>query len=844
MFEELRKRAKGTKAKGAVISRSQSKESLAGSVSHDPIKQKCDHIKPAETDATEAHNIVQQETIKLNDSSKTIQLKEQRYQGGAREVRGRCQRVLEGQNAELLLAPSEKKTFPLSDDELDSCQQWLAEQTRELDKYRQETAELKSENEAKQRVIEDLKLSKTQIQTELTRLQSKTIELCSTNDKLTRQISSLSEQLATITKERDDYEKQFSQQTSRLVEVTEELETLRSKLSRAVADHQARETDLRDQISLLEERLQVFASVTPGSAVALTSTFEDLPRSTDEESLQSSHGLAESLNSVPSDEAGFCSVHLGGGDVDSTPPQLTMLLRERDVLTARLETMRIRLAEVKAQWNDCLTALESQVTHLNQKITTDSEEHQKKDAQSQSIIKRLNDQVDQLRSQVDELNEKLRSAETQASERMTESQREKDQWEEERTDLLAQIAGLKEQATQAANDRDKIAAPFVLSEKQLENLRFRLKRSEENGNRTEKDLKSTQDSFSRKCSEAETLLAESVLKTKQLTNLRDLLEESDQRTMSYVGQLEQCQADLLAMRTERESSAKALQQSQSSYNELKAKYQLFKSHHKDEITNIRTKIEQKNRELQTYQTEKAELQRMLEEKNQELQSLSKATRPEPKQQFSKLQDLLGQKDQVIRLQQKRLKELRKSLTEQLKNQHLSDHDSVEGFSTEHGYHAGSFNPDGSDPKTGSTHSLPTFTLTVSQSSGPLDRPASVNNDPSPLVENAHISSSRTCPPKPDSHSTVAVGHSCNSSGLNEMINFRYLRHVIIKFLLSRESEAVHLVRVLATLLYLTAEEEKLLRNTLERRKSWFSARSHFSSTESHGQFAKMIPPSF
>lgn len=64
----------------------------------------------------------------------------------------------------------------------------------------------------------------------------------------------------------------------------------------------------------------------------------------------------------------------------------------------------------------------------------------------------------------------------------------------------------------------------------------------------------------------------------------------------------------------------------------------------------------------------------------------------------------------------------------------------------------------------------------------------------------------------------------NSSGSVEMdeVKFSYLKHVVLKFLTSREIEAKHLIRAISTLLYLTETEEKLLYDTLEyRRGGWF-----------------------
>ncbi|EDS28846.1 omega-crystallin [Culex quinquefasciatus] len=71
------------------------------------------------------------------------------------------------------------------------------------------------------------------------------------------------------------------------------------------------------------------------------------------------------------------------------------------------------------------------------------------------------------------------------------------------------------------------------------------------------------------------------------------------------------------------------------------------------------------------------------------------------------------------------------------------------------------------------------------------------------------------------------------------VNFRYLKHVIIKFLTSREVEAKHLIKAVSALLKLTFEEEKLLQDTLTRKISWFGSRPG----QQHSQNAlSTIPP--
>jgi len=71
------------------------------------------------------------------------------------------------------------------------------------------------------------------------------------------------------------------------------------------------------------------------------------------------------------------------------------------------------------------------------------------------------------------------------------------------------------------------------------------------------------------------------------------------------------------------------------------------------------------------------------------------------------------------------------------------------------------------------------------------------------------------------------------------INFKYLKHVIIKFLTSREIESRHLIRAISTLLYLNSDEEKLLYDTINWKMSWFGTKPDHG----HGQLSFSIPPS-
>ncbi|NWR33642.1 GOGA1 protein, partial [Tachuris rubrigastra] len=66
----------------------------------------------------------------------------------------------------------------------------------------------------------------------------------------------------------------------------------------------------------------------------------------------------------------------------------------------------------------------------------------------------------------------------------------------------------------------------------------------------------------------------------------------------------------------------------------------------------------------------------------------------------------------------------------------------------------------------------------------------------------------------------------NNADLNDSreINFEYLKHVVLKFMSCRESEAFHLIKAVSVLLNFSQEEENMLKETLEYKMSWFGSK--------------------
>uniref|UniRef100_A0A669ELD6 Golgin subfamily A member 1 n=1 Tax=Oreochromis niloticus TaxID=8128 RepID=A0A669ELD6_ORENI len=94
-----------------------------------------------------------------------------------------------------------------------------------------------------------------------------------------------------------------------------------------------------------------------------------------------------------------------------------------------------------------------------------------------------------------------------------------------------------------------------------------------------------------------------------------------------------------------------------------------------------------------------------------------------------------------------------------------------------------------------------------------EKPERVCPDPAPAPAST--------PSPPTSNTTVT-----NTSDLNDSreINFEYLKHVVLKFMSSREAEAYQLIRAVSVLLNFSREEEDMLKQTLEYKMSWFGSK--------------------
>ncbi|XP_065076077.1 golgin subfamily A member 1 [Ochlerotatus camptorhynchus] len=301
--------------------------------------------------------------------------------------------------------------------------------------------------------------------------------------------------------------------------------------------------------------------------------------------------------------------------------------------------------------------------------------------------------------------------------------------------------------------------------------------------------------------------------------LLDSLDGSDRSMNSYKSQILQLEDNV------RELNGQLSMEKQEKLSILMKNAEISQ---KEEI--LRKELRQEQEEAQDLHDRAALLQRELDKKLNTVNELRKqidelmSTNLEQNAKLASLDSLhaeLIDKNKIIKILNQRLVDMKKTLQEEINNNNSAT--TVGGGQhLKHSEHH--FERSNSKEKQES--------VGCKQQNGAISHASSNSN-----------SSSNHSNSKPHANHNgtqkVALGNDSSGTIVMDEVNFRYLKHVIIKFLTSREVEARQLVKAVATLLHLSYEEEKLLQDTLTWKMSWFGSRRG-----QHSQIAlSTVPPS-
>ncbi|XP_077943601.1 golgin subfamily A member 1 isoform X5 [Gasterosteus aculeatus] len=460
-------------------------------------------------------------------------------------------------------------------------------------------------------------------------------------------------------------------------------------------------------------------------------------------------------------------------------------------LEQSLEVTRAELLQVRTDHADTVSSLETQLSRMSCSLTELQNLLRHKDDSSRAYRERTDTQIASLEQNVQESDERLKSAERHATEKQRHVDKLQAEWSAEKAFLDQQVCLLQQQSQEEARrledsvrslqterqrlhdrladldqQRDEVNSALSQRTEELEQSRAELNCRQTVSTEIAKALEESR----RQKEELQTQVGE--LTTSLQTSLQDLstateklaLSEEDVQTLQKEVQCQQAAAVQLQEKVEQ-------QRAQLEQMELDKESQLINQ--TQQLDSCQARISYLEVEVETL-TEQLRGPEVCEEDHNgsvtldDLDHIQKVNR--------ELEQQLSDKNKTIKQLQQRLAELKRTLQKELKLKPEAETEGKEKFSESRAEKAERVCPD----------PLPTSTLSP-----------------------------------PTSKTTVT-----NTSDLNDSreINFEYLKHVVLKFMSSREAEAFQLIRAVSVLLNFTREEEDMLKQTLEYKMSWFGSK--------------------
>ncbi|KAM9744391.1 golgin subfamily A member 1 isoform 1-T1 [Menidia menidia] len=482
----------------------------------------------------------------------------------------------------------------------------------------------------------------------------------------------------------------------------------------------------------------------------------------------------------------------------SEDEHLQELLQEKSNLERSLEETRAELLTVRTNHADTVSSLEAQVSRTSCTITELQTLLRHKDESSRAYKERTDTQIAELEHQVQEISGKLNEAEQQITEKQQQMEKLQGERDAERAFLDQQVR---------------------LSEQQ----------SQEKISRLEDDLSSLQTA-------KQTLTDRVSHLDKQLLDVNSILK---QRTE----ELEECKAELSCRQTVSTEIAKALEDSRRQKEELQTQVgeaTLSLQNSQQELIAVTEKLTTREEDIKTLQNEVQSRQdalARLQEEAERLRAQLQLTEADRDAQLTGLrEELLGQTQQLDSCQA-RISYLEvevETLTEQLRGPEVCEEDQNGSVTVDDLDQLQKVNRELEQQLSDKNRTIKQLQQRLAEFKRTLQKELKFKAD-SEVDGKERPSESRAerlervCPdPPPASALSPPTSRTTvtNTSDLNDSreINFEYLKHVVLKFMSSRDAEAYQLIRAVSVLLNFTREEEDMLKQTLEYKMSWFGSK--------------------
>lgn len=480
--------------------------------------------------------------------------------------------------------------------------------------------------------------------------------------------------------------------------------------------------------------------------------------------------------------------------------RLQAIIAERNVFEKKVEESRQQLNEIKSTWSDKIMNLERQISHLNEKISEDNEEHARSLKENEEVRRALEEKLKAAEESADRLNYKCQDAmssltaknnefQARLEEHVADEEKSKESHSASIKDLNEKIKRFELEKISAENEKQSLLSKVhdleavVVGKTERENLletaKTELRSKLENLETVLAAEKNNVEDATKRLASNEALVSE--LKQKV-----SALQHSEADKISRIESLEQLRA-----KNERELTQKNQENEQRLREHREVDQQLaeLRKSSSDEIGDLRTTVAQFEASLKTFQDESSELQQQKEQfesmrkRNEDISDQMAALNESVSKQENDIMD----KNKTIRLQQQRILDMKKTLQKELK------------------VHALPFDGSNGDSTTTTTSTFEQDVAGVGHNAQNID-----------IMQRLQTYDPRD---------------------LSDDINFRYLKHVVLKFMTSREYEAQHLIRAVSVLLRFTPDEERLIKDTLDWKMSWFRSKPEYGK----GQMSKTIP---
>ncbi|XP_041793916.1 golgin subfamily A member 1 isoform X2 [Chelmon rostratus] len=482
----------------------------------------------------------------------------------------------------------------------------------------------------------------------------------------------------------------------------------------------------------------------------------------------------------------------------SQDEHLQELLLEKSSLEQSLEETRAELLTVRTNHADTVSSLEAQVSRMSCSITELQTLLRHKDDSSRAYRERTDTQIANLEQQVLDSSERLKSAELQITEKQQHMDKLQGEWNAEKAFLDQQVCLLEQQNQEKAS------------------------RLEESFTSLQTDRQMLQD---------------------RVADLDKQMSEANSTLRQQTEELEQCRAELDNRQTVSTEIAKALEETRQQKEELQSQVGELTSSlqsSQQELSTVTEKLALREEDIKTLQNEvqqrQATLVQLQEEVEQQRAQLEQLALDKDSQLISLREELLSQTQQLDSCQA-RISYLEvevETLTEQLHSPEVCEEDQNGSVTVDDLDHIQKVNRELEQQLSDKNRTIKQLQQRLAELKRTLQKELKLKPEPEAegkeKLPESRVEKQERVSPDPPPASTPSPPTSnttvTNTSDLNDSreINFEYLKHVVLKFMSSRDAEAYQLIRAVSVLLNFTREEEDMLKQTLEYKMSWFGSK--------------------